>query len=111
MTSSTPPLKSSADTFNGDIESQSIRHSLSSSEIARESDRDEELGGEREKKLTLAEKGEADPYPDAINAVRNEIWDGSEEKGGAVTRMSTKSSWKDPGPPPDGGWIGWTQGM
>jgi hypothetical protein len=27
-----------------------------------------------------------------------------------MTRTSTKSSWKDPGPPPDGGWNGWTQG-
>ncbi|KAG9232315.1 major facilitator superfamily domain-containing protein [Amylocarpus encephaloides] len=35
------------------------------------------------------------------------------EKGvqemGAVTRTSTKSSWKDPGPPPDGGMTAWMQ--
>jgi hypothetical protein len=36
-----------------------------------------------------------------------------EESGGkyAITRTSTKSSWKDLGPPPDGGWIGWSQGV
>ncbi|KAI9801724.1 MAG: hypothetical protein M1833_002406 [Piccolia ochrophora] len=26
-----------------------------------------------------------------------------------VTRSTTKSSWKDPGPPPDGGLVAWTQ--
>jgi hypothetical protein len=31
--------------------------------------------------------------------------------GVRATRASTKSSWKDPGPPPDGGWTGWTQGV
>jgi len=30
---------------------------------------------------------------------------------GRITKTSTKSSWKDPGPPPDGGWSGWMQGM
>jgi MFS family permease len=28
---------------------------------------------------------------------------------GGITRVSTKSSWKDPGPPPDGGVTAWTQ--
>jgi len=30
---------------------------------------------------------------------------------GRITKTSTKSSWKDPGPPPDGGWSGWMQGV
>jgi len=30
--------------------------------------------------------------------------------GKVMSRISTKSSWKDPGPPPDGGVVGWTQG-
>lgn len=29
----------------------------------------------------------------------------------ALTHTSTKSSWKDPGPPPDGGWRAWSQGI
>lgn len=29
---------------------------------------------------------------------------------GPATRTSTKSSWKDPGPPPDGGFTAWSQG-
>jgi hypothetical protein len=29
---------------------------------------------------------------------------------GPATRVSTKSSWKDPGPPPDGGLTAWSQG-
>jgi hypothetical protein len=28
----------------------------------------------------------------------------------AIRVVSTKSSWKDPGPPPDGGLIAWSQG-
>jgi len=31
--------------------------------------------------------------------------------GKVMSRISTRSSWKDPGPPPDGGLIGWTQGL
>jgi hypothetical protein len=35
----------------------------------------------------------------------------SEHNGtGLATRISTKSSWIDPGPPPDGGLIAWSQG-
>ena len=30
--------------------------------------------------------------------------------GKVLSRVSTKSSWKDPGPPPDGGWGAWAQG-
>jgi hypothetical protein len=29
---------------------------------------------------------------------------------GPATRVSTKSSWRDPGPPPDGGLTAWSQG-
>lgn len=112
MTSVPPPLDSSADTFNRDIESQSIRPSLSSSdEIARDSDHDGELGGGMEKKLTLTERGEADPYPDGINAARNDWEAPAQEKAGPITRMLSRSSCKDPGPPPDGGLLGWTQGV
>jgi hypothetical protein len=32
-------------------------------------------------------------------------------KENAATRTSTKNSWKDPGPPPDGGREAWIQGM
>ena len=29
-----------------------------------------------------------------------------------VTRTSTRSTtWRDPGPPPDGGWLAWSQGV
>jgi len=31
--------------------------------------------------------------------------------GKVMSRISTRSSWKDPGPPPDGGWAAWTQGV
>jgi hypothetical protein len=38
-------------------------------------------------------------------STRSSLWDVSK----VVTRMSTKSSWRDPGPPPDGGLLAWTQ--
>jgi MFS family permease len=33
------------------------------------------------------------------------------EMGGVISHKSTKSSWKDPGPPPDGGLVAWTQAI
>ncbi|KAF4625546.1 hypothetical protein G7Y89_g12623 [Cudoniella acicularis] len=47
------------------------------------------------------------------------IRDGDEKRGEegkgvlerVVARMSTKGSWKDPGPPPDGGWNAWLQAL
>ena len=30
--------------------------------------------------------------------------------GTVLSRISTRASCKDPGPPPDGGWVAWTQG-
>lgn len=64
--------------------------------------------------LSMTEKGDIEVYPDGANYPQNEKWDGAENvlaKEGTVTRTSTKSSWKDPGPPPDGGLMAWTQGM
>lgn len=60
----------------------------------------------------MTDKGDIEAYPDGVNDPQNEEWSGGCEGGkdGTVTRTSTKSSWKDPGPPPDGGWVGWTQG-
>jgi len=31
--------------------------------------------------------------------------------GGVMQRIRTNKSWKDPGPPPDGGLLAWTQGL
>jgi hypothetical protein len=62
--------------------------------------------------LSMTEKGDIEAYPDGSNDPQNEAWTGGMmAKSGPVTRTSTKSSWKDPGPPPDGGWLGWTQGV
>jgi hypothetical protein len=49
------------------------------------------------------ELDENDPHGDGYGGKGDEL-------GISATRTSTKSSWKDPGPPPDGGWKGWTQG-
>ncbi len=35
---------------------------------------------------------------------------GHREGGEVIARTSTRGTWKDPGPPPDGGMVGWTQG-
>jgi hypothetical protein len=102
---STPriPVSSSSDTFSKDIEVQSIP-----SESIEHDDSDIDPPTRREI-LCMTEKGDIEAYPDGVNDPQNEEWSGGKE--GAVTRTSTKSSWKDPGPPPDGGWVGWTQGV
>jgi hypothetical protein len=88
-------IQVSDDAFNKDLEVQSI-HS-SSTEI--EADLDDRKGG------VLTEKDDIESYP-----VVDETEEGQRQKDGAMTRTSTKSSWKDPGPPPDGGREAWTQG-
>ena len=72
--------------------------------------------GRREK--TMTEKGDIEAYPDGINQPQNQVWiaESAPEKdgrglAGVLSRMSTKSSWKDPGPPPDGGTKAWMQGV
>lgn len=70
------------------------------------SDSDDHGGEEKDGRfLSMTDKGDIEAYPDAINATYDEA------KEGPVTRTNTKSSWKDPGPPPDGGVGAWTQGM
>ncbi|TVY33068.1 Aspyridones efflux protein [Lachnellula subtilissima] len=88
----------SADTLERGVEIQTIN-----------SDSDDEGGqGERPAKddrfLSLAEKGDIEAYPIPNNEMCG-------EKETAVTRTSTKSSWKDPGPPPDGGMSAWAQAI
>jgi len=66
---------------------------------------------------TLTQKGDIEAYPVGANAGSEEIWRIETAKsnrdgrlGRIITRLSTKSSWVDPGPPPDGGRRAWTQG-
>ena len=88
----------SADSFSKDLEVQSLASSSSDHNV----DDIEERGGR-----TMTENGDIEAYPGALNDPQNQVWSGKECP---VTRTSTKSSWKDPGPPPDGGLSGWTQG-
>ncbi|TVY81309.1 Aspyridones efflux protein apdF [Lachnellula suecica] len=74
----------STNALDKDVEIQTV-HSNSNS--------DEEIGDGEEK--------DVEAYPVVSN----------NGKGDAVTRTSTKSSWKDPGPPPDGGIGAWTQAI
>ena len=88
----------SADTLERGVEIQTIN-----------SESDDEGGqGESSAKddrfLSLTEKGDIEAY----RIPNNELCG---KKETAVTRTSTKSSWKDPGPPPDGGMSAWAQGM
>jgi len=59
---------------------------------------------------TLTEKGDIEAYPDSVNEPPNAEDREWERENGPATRVRTKESWKDPGPPPDGGWSGWKQG-
>ena len=56
----------------------------------------------------MTERGDIEVLQFAENDVMRDEESGKKD---AITRTSTKSSWKDPGPPPDGGWIGWSQGV
>jgi len=83
--------ESSVKTFDKDVEAQMAQ-----------SDSETEIEMERES----SERG--DRVIEAYRVPSNGLYAGKETP---VTRTSTKSSWKDPGPPPDGGWGAWTQGM
>lgn len=119
MTSSPPslPVSSSSDMFDKDVESQPQSQPRSDQQHDPESSDRSTLNSPRLKKprdhlLSMTEKGDIEAYPDGINDPQNEEWSGAGYEGlkNGVTRTSTKSSWKDPGPPPDGGWVGWSQG-
>jgi hypothetical protein len=89
-------IQANEDAFDKDLEVQSVH--CSSTDI--EADLDERKGG------VLTEKDDIETYP-----VVDETQEGGKaQKDGAITRTSTKSSWKDPGPPPDGGREAWIQG-
>jgi hypothetical protein len=83
----------SVNTFDKDVEGQRVP----SDSESESSERDGES-------MTMREGGDIEAYRVASNG----LYDGKEAP---VTRTSTKSSWKDPGPPPDGGLGAWTQGV
>jgi hypothetical protein len=87
------------DENNKDLEVQSVHFSSTDIED-NDKFRDDEKGG------PLREGDDIETYP-VVNETREEE---NRQKDGAVTRTSTKSSWKDPGPPPDGGRKAWIQG-
>jgi hypothetical protein len=97
----------SAEGFDKDVEIQSIHSSSQSSNHDRGVGvgRDGDVGkGSRSREM---EKGDIE----GVNEFQNELGAGKVKEKGKVTRTSTRGSWKDPGPPPDGGWTGWTQGV
>lgn len=94
----------SATSFEKDLEIQS--HTPYSNSPHHQTDIDKEEKGEKvDIEAEEEEFDENDPHGDGYGGRGDES-----ALGAGVTRTSTKSSWKDPGPPPDGGWSGWTQG-
>jgi hypothetical protein len=85
--------ESSVNTSDKDVEGQ---RAPSDSE-SESSERDGEF-------ITMREGEDIEAY----RIPSNGLYPGKEAP---VTRTSTKSSWKDPGPPPDGGLGAWTQGV
>jgi hypothetical protein len=57
--------------------------------------------------ISVTQNRNIEKHPKSLNQPQDVEYNGK----GAVTRTSTKSSWKDPGPPPDGGLRAWTQGV
>jgi hypothetical protein len=76
----------------------------------------EDYDSERQAQL-MATKEVLEAYPNGVLEPRDVEYEMSRtstrkswmDAAGVITRMSTKSSWKDPGPPPDGGLLAWTQ--
>ena len=109
MVGTHPPQDSSADSFDKDIEIQSTVAGNSSGILQDDTDVEEGTGGSNE-------KDDIERYPAGLTALesreREEHGAGGKGTGvaGILSRISTRTSVKDLGPPPDGGLVGWTQG-
>lgn len=60
----------------------------------------------------MTDNGRVEAYPDAVTefdekTINNETI--KEKKWGILSKSKSVASWKDPGPPPDGGALAWTQ--
>lgn len=100
----------SADSFDKDVEIQSL-HSPSSTTVRSEDSKKDVKKGDGG---SVSEDQDIEEYPESMDQACC-VENGNEKSKGrslkdVITRTSTKSSWKDPGPPPDGGLSGWTQG-
>jgi hypothetical protein len=77
---------------------------------------DEDLDSEPQAQ-PIATKENLEAYPNGVLEPRDDEYEMARtntvrswrDAARVVTRISTKSSWKDPGPPPDGGLLAWTQ--
>jgi hypothetical protein len=86
------------DAFNKDIEIQSVRSS--STDIEDVEIREEKIGQE------VWTEDDIEHYPEFVEAQD----EAQRRQDGTVARAITQNSWKDPGPPPDGGREAWIQG-
>jgi hypothetical protein len=84
-----------ADSLDKEVETQSVRSTATSGRN----------DGDFERPPLMAEK-DIESCRVATNIPQDTEVNGT----GLATRISTKSSWIDPGPPPDGGTVAWTQG-
>ena len=60
----------------------------------------------------MTEKGDIEAYPDAVNDPQNETIKNETTKERSLRvlpRTKSAATWKDQGPPPDGGAFAWTQ--
>lgn len=99
----------SNDTFvDKGVEIQSI-HSTSRSS-SRQDDIEE---GDVEKGLRQERKADVEDDSRQVRCGEEDMVKEGKGKGlkAIISRVSTRGSWKDPGPPPDGGWNAWTQSM
>lgn len=80
-----------------------------SKEIGRQSMRSTDTST-HEEELTGPPLITADKDLEAGITATNLPQDAEHNGAGPATRISTKSSWIDPGPPPDGGLTAWSQG-
>jgi hypothetical protein len=64
--------------------------------------------------ISMTEKGDIEAYPDVVNDPQDETINNEtikERSLRVLSRTKSAATWKDPGPPPDGGALAWTQAL
>jgi hypothetical protein len=100
-----------------DLEKGEDGEDISSIRTASSSTQHEEDHDSKPQAQPMAMENNLKAYSNGVLEPRNEDYEMARtstrrswgDAARVVTRMSTKSSWKDPGPPPDGGLLAWTQ--
>lgn len=95
------------DTSSTDLEKIGDGHSVQSRTSS--SNHDDEVGLEHSipHYMSMTAETDIEAYREEVNQSQNEKHLSKTQQ--VLTRISTRGSWIDPGPPPNGGWKAWAQ--